>query len=108
VMPCSLLPPQLWQSVPFQDRDAWEDFGLHHQLWHQILAEATKTPVLTFDDLKVELLRHNEIHAAVSNALGIPAAVDLTEFDLNDRGSYYSWMQTHALDHLRFRQAAGL
>jgi len=107
-MPCNLLPPQLWQSVPFGDKDAFLDWSIHHQLWMQALAQKTKTPMLTFDDLRVELLRHAELHVAIDKALGIAPAFDLVSYDLSERSSYYSFMETHGLLHANERKAANL
>jgi hypothetical protein len=106
--PLNLLPPTLWQSVPFKDRDAWNDWLGHHGIWHQIMGQKTKTPVLLFDDLRRENQRHAEIHDQLADALAIPRSYDLSSFDLSDRASYYSFMLTHALDSQRLQQAAGL
>jgi hypothetical protein len=98
----------LWQSVPFNDADAWKDWLVHHALWHRALAKVTKSAVLNYDDLKVEMLRHAEIHVADAKALGIQPAFDLAGFDLKDRSSYYSFMVTHAQDTQRLNRAAGI
>jgi len=104
----NLLPPVLWQSVPFGDPDARADWKLHHGIWHQVLAQITKAPFFNFDDLEVELVRHAEIHDFNSDALKISRPVDLTSFDLRDRSSWYSFMVTHAQQHARENAAAGI
>ena len=105
---CNLMPPTLWQSVPFGDRDARADWKLHHGIWHQVMAQITKAPIFNFDDLEVEMLRHAEIHEFNSRALGIQPPYDLTSFDLRDRSSWYSFMVTNAQQHQRENAAAGI
>lgn len=106
--PCNLLPPTLWQSVPFGDKDAFLDWNGHHMLWHQALAVVTGTEFLILDDLRSETLRHAEMHNRVDKALGIPISFDLVSFDLQDRASFESFMQSHGAEHQRQRLAAGL
>ena len=106
--PSSIMPPLLWQSVPFGDPDSWLDFLGYHATWHEALATHTKTIFVATDDLKGELLRHAEMHAQLDKALGIPTAYDLVSYDLADRQSYEGFMQLHGNLHQQERLAAGL
>jgi hypothetical protein len=107
-MPSNLISPLLWQSVSFGDEDAYLDWLGQHGFWHDALAAVTATPRLNFDDLRLEMLRHANVHAAVAKALGVPVAPDLASYDLRDRESFVGFMQTHALDHQRLRVAAAI
>ena len=97
--PVLLLPPVLWQGVPFGDKDAFLDWNGHHQAWHQVLAKATQTQYLAIDDLRDQLLRHSQMHAQLDLALGIPSAYDLVSYDLNERslvGGLHAGPRRHA------------
>lgn len=108
IHPCSLLPPVLWQGVPFGDKDAFLDWNGHHQAWHQALAKVTQTQYLAIDDLRDQLLRHSQMHAQLDLALRIPSAYDLVSYDLNERSSWEGFMQVHGDTHQRERLAAGI
>src|SRR5262249_49267059 len=107
-MPSNLMPPLLWQSIPFGDADSFFDFLGYHQAWHQALAAVTGTAILTFDDLRTQLLRHSEVHQALAHSLQIAPPTDLVSYDLSDRDSFNGFMETHGLDHHRLRLAAGI
>ena len=107
-MPSNLISPLLWESIPFADETAFLDWLGQHQFWHNALSQVTGTPVLLFDDLRMEMLRHADTHAAVAHALQIPVAPDLASYDLRDRESFEGFHQVHALDHDRLRKAAGI
>lgn len=107
-MPSNLMSPLMFQSVPFADPDAWDDFQGVHAAWHRELAKATGTLFIPMDDLRSNLLPHGMMHDAIADALGLTRAADLLSFDLADRDSYYGFQQTNGLDHIRFRIATGL
>lgn len=102
------MPPVLFQSVPFGDEDSFRDWLNQHALWHIELSKITGTQYVATDDLKTELLRHSEMHAAEAKALRIPTAYDLVSYDLSERQSYEGFMQTHGQEHQRLNLAAGL
>jgi len=107
-MTTNLINPLLWQSVPFEDRDAWFDFLHHHEVWHRELAKKEQTSMQPLDDMRDNLLPHANMHRELSDALNIPPATDLVAYDLSDETSFVGWMASHAIDHDRLRQAAGL
>lgn len=107
-MPCNLFPPVLFQGVPFGDRDALVDFNGHHALWHRALAEATGTPFLLVDDLRINLANNNAMHEAVAVALGLPGPPDLLGYDLSDRAAFQLFMQAEGHDVRRLASALGL
>lgn len=104
-MPSNLMSPLLFQSVPFGDPDAWDDFHGVHEAWHRELAVLTGTFVVAMDDLRTNMTTHRMMHDALADALGLARASDLDNFDMNDRDSYYGFQQTNGLDHQRFRVA---
>jgi hypothetical protein len=104
----NLLPPVLYQAVPFSDNDAFLDWSGQHELEHRALAQLTGTAYLPMGDLRQNLVPHDNMHKQVARALGIPPAYDLLGFDLHDRASYGSFMMTNGQDHDRFRQTLGV
>ena len=103
-----VMPPVLWQTVPFGDQDSWLDFLGFHSRMHEALATLTGTEFILTDDLKGELLRHANMHKQVDKALCIPTTYDLVTYDLDDRASYEGFMQTHANLHQQENIAAGV
>jgi len=103
-----VVPPVLWQTVPFGDQDSWLDFLGFHARQHDALATITGTTFVLTDDLKRELMRHANMHEAVDKVLGIPTTYDLLSYDLNDRASFEGFMQVHAILHQQENIAAGL
>jgi heme oxygenase len=99
-----MIDPLLWQSVPFDNEEAWLDWLREHEAWHRRLGIA---PMVPLDDLRVNLERHQQLHAAENALLGLGQPPDLTQYDLHDRVAYYTWMQLHAVETARQRQAAG-
>lgn len=122
-MPNNLIDPLLWQTIPFEDVDAWEDFLGMHEQWHETLARATGTSWSPLDlraqggppdaESKVKLQRsalmvNQQMHYDVADALDINRAGDLVSYDLTNRDQYVGWLWVHSLDHARLRTAAGL
>jgi len=122
-MPNNLIDPLLWQTIPFEDPDAWEDFLGMHQLWHETLAKATGTSWQPLDvravggpmtaEAKQKLTRaalmiNQQMHYDVADALGISRAGDLVSYDLTNRDQYVGWGWVHSNDHERLRVAAGI
>ena len=119
----NLIDPALWQTIPMEDVDAWEDFLGMHEQWHQALAEATGTFWQPLDlraqggaasqETKVKLSRaalmvNQQMHYDVADALGIGRDGDLVSYDLSNRDQYVGWLWVHSLSHSRLRIAAGL
>jgi|SRR6185503_7714052 len=115
--------PLLWQSIPFEDPDSWDDFLGQHQAWHETLARATGSSWQPLDlrmvggpadaTSRVKLQRaalsiNQQMHHDVADALGIARSGDLVSYDLSDRDQFVGWGWVHALDHERLRQVAGL
>lgn len=122
-MPSNLISPLLWQTVPHDDVDAWEDMLGQHQAWHETLARATGTSWQPLDlrmvggppdaEARVKMQRaslavNQQMHHDVADALNVARAGDLVSYDLTDRDQLVGWLWTHSLDHERLRQAAGL
>lgn len=122
-MPSNLISPLLWQSIPHQDPDAWDDFLGQHQAWHETLAKVTGTAWMPLDlrpfggpadaesrqKLTRAALGENQLmHNAVADALQVARDGDLVSYDLADRDQFVGWCWVHSLSHERLRQAAGL
>jgi len=113
----------LWQLIPFEDVDAFEDFQGQHQQWHESLAKATGTSWHPLDlraqggpkdqTTATKMSRaamgvHQTMHHAVADALQVGRSGDLVSYDLSVRDYFVGWSWVHALDHERLRVAAGL
>jgi hypothetical protein len=107
-MSLSLLPPVLWESVPFGDPDAFLDWNLQHWLAHIALAKKTNTPTYLLDSLQDDSFPHALMHQDVSLALQIPLGFDFAGYDLKDRESYEFFMLANAAHHQQLNAAAGL
>lgn len=107
-MTTSLMSPLMWQSTPFGDQDAWQDFLGVHAAWHVELAKATGTRYVLIDDLRYDSGGHDSMHEEVGRVLGQPASEQIGGFDLNEESGYQSFMFLHSAEHQRFREAAGL
>ena len=118
-----LMSPLLWQSIPFEDPDSWEDFLGQHQLWHEALARATGTAWQPLDlritggpmdaEARAKLTRaalaeNQQMHHDVADALGVARSGDLVSYDLRDRDEFVGFGWVHSSDHERLRQVAGL
>ena len=119
----NLIDPLLWQTIPFEDPDAWEDFLGQHQQWHEALAKVTQTAWQPLDlrpvgggltpEAKVKMQRaslmvNQQMHWDVADFLEINRSGDLVSYDLTNRDQYVGWLWVHSLDHSRLRVAAGL
>lgn len=103
-----MISPLLWQTVPFKDNDAWQDFLGMHASWHREMSKLLGTGFNLYDDLRISLDQHAEDHGALADKLGLSRAGDLESFDLNEATSFAGFMWVHALDSERLRIAAGL
>jgi hypothetical protein len=122
----NLISPLLWQYVPFKDPDAYLDWHRQHEADHIALSAAGQTPFSCLDDMRdmrwfdqpeekrktfksvANLLTHQRMHDALAQKYNIDRVLDLLSYDLNNEDDFIGFMQLHALDHFRFRQAAGL
>ena len=104
----NLISPLLWATIPFKDPDAFTEFLMPHQFWHQELAKATKTRWYLLDDFRTSLSPHGKMHDQVADALGLSHVGDWVGYDLTDEESYVNFMLTHAQDHERLRRALGI
>lgn len=122
-MPNNLIDPLLWQTIPFEDPDAWEDFLGMHQLWHETLAKVTETswqpldiratggPATEQSKIKLQrasLMANQQMHHDIADSLGINRSGDLVSYDLTNRDQFIGWLWVHSLDHARLRTAAGI
>lgn len=107
-MGVNLPSPLLFQSVPWGDSDAFLDFLGVEMQWHLALARATKTRLVTLDDLRHNLKPHAQMHDDLATALNLAKASDLVSADLTKREDFEGWMETNALDLDRLRKAANL
>jgi hypothetical protein len=104
----NLISPLAWATIPFKDQDAFTEFLLPHQSWHQELAKATNTPWWPVDDLRTSLEQNGRMHDSVADALGLAHIGDWLSYDLTDETSFITFMMVHANDHQRLRLAARL
>ena len=118
-MPATLPQPQLWQSLPWADRNAFVDFLGAHALWHAALdhlvraAGAAPYPALPLGDGPIDdgadwHLVHQAMHEGEAAGLALAAPPDFTAYDLNHRDEFATWTWTHAAEHLRLGVAAGI
>jgi hypothetical protein len=107
-MTTNFLPTNLWETVPFGDADAFDDWNLQHWLTHVALATKTGTPLVPLDSLRKDTFPHAQLHQALAVKLGIPSTYDFAGYDLNDQNSYYEFQLSHAAAHATLAQAAGL
>jgi hypothetical protein len=104
-MPARLIPPELWQGLPFGHPEALLDFLGTHNDWHRALATAfSGVPDRRFDDLVGNLDPHNEHHQVLAKAMSLSAPDDFSRYDLSQRQGWVLFQQVHALEHVRLRQ----
>ena len=103
-----MISPLLWQSTPYGDPDAFDDFLGMHAAWHLELAKVTQTRYVLLDDLRTNLLPHARLHDALATAFGITRVADLESFDLEDETAWINWHLLNSLDHQRFQIASGI
>ncbi len=112
--------PQLWQSLPWGDKDAFVDFLGAHQLWHTDLDYRVRLfggapyPSLPLGDGPVGEdeadwhLVHQAIHDGEAAGLGLSPSPDFTAYDLDKRGEFASWSWLHGAEHIRLLAAVGV
>jgi hypothetical protein len=104
-----LISPLLWQGLPFQHADGVMDFYGMHDHWHAILGRAVGgIPEYRLDDLQGMGDIHQNLHEALTRALGIEISPDFAIYDLTTRQGWALFMQLHSLEHERLRAATGL
>jgi hypothetical protein len=105
-MPLRLIPPELWQGLPFGHPEGLMDFLGTHNDWHRALALAVapSVPDRRFDDLVTNLDPHNVHHAELAKAMSLSPSDDFSRYDLTQRQGWVLFMQIHALEHVRLRQ----
>ncbi len=111
-----MVDPRLWGSVPFNNKNAWDDFTGTFALWHRALA--TQIATLTGIAYKTYPLGTGGgdewLHAVqrqyqnASAALGIAPPVDLESYDLTQPGDFASWTFTISQASRTLALAAGL
>ena len=116
----SIIQPQLWQSLPFGDKDAFVDFLGTHALWHAALDHRIRSqgappfPTLPLGDGPVAgseadwHLAHQAVHDGEASGLGLSGSPEFTAYDLDKRDEFASWTWLHAQEHIRLFVAAGL
>ena len=122
-MASNLISPALWQTIPFEDPDAWEDFLGQHQESHEVWAKMTQTAWTPIDlrivgggmtpEAKQKLTRaalgqNQQMHWDTADALGISRSGDLVSYDLTNRDQYVGWLWVHSLDHTRINAVLGI
>lgn len=118
-LPSGVPQPQLWQSLPFRDHNAFVDFLGQHALWHTDLDHLIRTAggapyaSLPLGDGPTEdgadwHQVHQLIHVGEASGLALAGPPDFTGYDLNQRDQFASWTWLHAQEHIRLLVAAGL
>ena len=111
--PTTLISPLLWQGIPFEDPDAWDDFLGFHDQWHIVIVKTISVlggnvKRINLDDLKTQGTYHQQMHDAIADFLQIPRGGDIASANLEDKSEFINWQFVHALDHQRFRIALGI
>ena len=108
--------PLLWQDLPFGNLDAWATFlrdhaALHTALWLKTVV-ATKPQYDAHplaDGGGATWLWANQMeHVGAARRWGISEPPDLASYDLNEADQFADWMQSHAADHARLNNIAGI
>ena len=111
--------PELWKSLPYQDKDAFVDFLGQHGLWHAALdhlvraASAAPFPALPLGDGPIDdgddwHQAHQAMHEGEAAGLALSAPPDFTAYNLNQRDQFSTWAWLHAGEHQRLAAAAGV
>ena len=116
-MPGNLPRPEMWQSLPFGDRDAFTDFLGQHALWHIALDKQLRvaggasypSPPLgdgPGDESGDWHIFHDQVHAGEAAALGLSAPASFASYDLDHRDDFATWTWLHGAECIRLAQAA--
>ncbi len=109
--------PGLWQSLPFNDKDALTDFMGAHALWHTALDKVVRAgggaayPSRNLGDGPVGdggdwHLVHQTMHEGAAAGLGLSESPDFSSYDLTHRDDFATWTWLHAAEHIRLGAAA--
>ena len=104
----NLISPLLWQGIPFDDPDSWQDFLGFHDRWHQVISTKLKIRWQILDDLKEQGSSHQAMHDLIADTLKISRGGDIASANLKEKNEFTNWQYVHALDHQRFRLVMGI
>lgn len=108
-------------QVGFKDMPGYGAWDMGHYREHlqfvQVLAQQTPPILIPDFDLMTFLTggpvrtsivqSHAQAHNLLRGALGI-TGVDLSVVNMDDEGSFYDWLGTHATEHAQIRQNLGI
>ena len=111
-----MIDPALWESLPFNNLTALQDFWGGNALYHQVLAETvfrvtgTRYPKFPLGDGggALWLRADSREHISAAAALGLVGPPALEGYDLRNPEDFASFMFLHAQDLRRLGRAAGI
>lgn len=113
-----MIEPRMLAYLEPNEKEQMEDWARQHMEWHQrIYTEVRKQgfkaydaypTIRDMDDLEGWLYFHNLEHENITSSIFIGEAPDLSGLDPDDKESWQSWMQAHAMIHAEIRTALGI
>lgn len=103
----------IFANADFGDDEGWKIFNLNHGYIHQnysvVIAQKYNIQISEYDlsDFNIKdnmmtqgwLQTHDQVHQAISQALGLGVSPDLETVNLSDKSQFYDWMYYHQLIH---------